>query len=238
MCVCVWGGGGGQKVLSRRAALLCGATLVRPGSRQRPEPPLPACLPPFPTLQKWSYSGGQTAERRSARARTLAVWIREQILQLGPTYIKIGQVGRRPGGSGRCGCTDREAGARGKAWSGRGSAQGGGVADTARHQMPCVVPCCCLQLFSTRSDLFPPEFTEELSKLQVGDGGPAGGASGCGAPGVRSGWGRAGLRLEWHASLAHADYVTNSTPPCLPARDPCPRVRSTGPRARVQRGQG
>ncbi|PSC67309.1 putative aarF domain-containing kinase chloroplastic [Micractinium conductrix] len=62
--------------------------------------------------QKWSYSGGQTAERRSARARTLAVWIREQILQLGPTYIKIGQ------------------------------------------------------LFSTRSDLFPPEFTEELSKLQ------------------------------------------------------------------------
>ena len=42
----------------------------------------------------------------------MAVWIRESILQLGPTFIKIGQ------------------------------------------------------LFSTRSDLFPAEFVEELSKLQ------------------------------------------------------------------------
>lgn len=62
--------------------------------------------------QAWSYPGGMTPERKSARARVLAVWIRERILQLGPTYIKLGQ------------------------------------------------------LFSTRSDLFPPEFTEELSKLQ------------------------------------------------------------------------
>lgn len=62
--------------------------------------------------QKWSYPGGMTPEAKSGRARTLAVWIRERILQLGPTYIKLGQ------------------------------------------------------LFSTRSDLFPPEFTEELSKLQ------------------------------------------------------------------------
>jgi predicted unusual protein kinase regulating ubiquinone biosynthesis (AarF/ABC1/UbiB family) len=62
--------------------------------------------------QKWSYPGGQTAEKRGARARTLAIWIRERILQLGPTFIKLGQ------------------------------------------------------LFSTRSDLFPAEFVEELSKLQ------------------------------------------------------------------------
>jgi predicted unusual protein kinase regulating ubiquinone biosynthesis (AarF/ABC1/UbiB family) len=44
--------------------------------------------------------------------RSLAVWLRERILDLGPTFIKLGQ------------------------------------------------------LFSTRSDLFPVEFTEELSKLQ------------------------------------------------------------------------
>jgi hypothetical protein len=62
--------------------------------------------------QKWSYPGGQTPEKRGARARTLAIWIRERILQLGPTFIKLGQ------------------------------------------------------LFSTRSDLFPAEFVEELSKLQ------------------------------------------------------------------------
>ena len=62
--------------------------------------------------QKWSYPGGQTDAKRGQRARTLAIWIRERILQLGPTFIKIGQ------------------------------------------------------LFSTRSDLFPAEFVEELSKLQ------------------------------------------------------------------------
>ena len=63
--------------------------------------------------QPWSYGpGGMTDEKKSARARSMAVWIRESILQLGPTFIKIGQ------------------------------------------------------LFSTRSDLFPAEFVEELSKLQ------------------------------------------------------------------------
>ena len=62
--------------------------------------------------QKWSYPGGMTDEKKAARARTLAIWIRESILQLGPTFIKLGQ------------------------------------------------------LFSTRSDLFPAEFVEELSKLQ------------------------------------------------------------------------
>ena len=63
--------------------------------------------------QAWSYPGGQTAEKKAARGRRLAVWIRESLLQLGPTFIKLGQ------------------------------------------------------LFSTRSDLFPPEFTQELSKLQA-----------------------------------------------------------------------
>jgi predicted unusual protein kinase regulating ubiquinone biosynthesis (AarF/ABC1/UbiB family) len=62
--------------------------------------------------QPLSYIGGFTEEKKSARARSLAIWIRESILQLGPTFIKIGQ------------------------------------------------------LFSTRSDLFPAEFVEELSKLQ------------------------------------------------------------------------
>jgi predicted unusual protein kinase regulating ubiquinone biosynthesis (AarF/ABC1/UbiB family) len=62
--------------------------------------------------QKWSYPGGETPARRAVRARALAVWIRESLLQLGPTFIKLGQ------------------------------------------------------LFSTRSDLFPAEFVEELSKLQ------------------------------------------------------------------------
>ena len=50
---------------------------------------------------------------QKARRRSLAVWVRERILQLGPTFIKLGQ------------------------------------------------------LSSTRSDLFPAEIVEELSKLQV-----------------------------------------------------------------------
>lgn len=29
-----------------------------------------------------------TDEKRAARTRRLAVWVREQILQLGPTFIK------------------------------------------------------------------------------------------------------------------------------------------------------
>lgn len=62
--------------------------------------------------QAWSYPGGMTPEKKAERGRALAVWIRETILQLGPTFIKLGQ------------------------------------------------------LFSTRSDLFPAEFTQELSKLQ------------------------------------------------------------------------
>jgi len=60
----------------------------------------------------WTYWGGMTDEKRTRRRRRLAVWIRETLLDLGPTFIKVGQ------------------------------------------------------LFSTRADLFPVEYVEELSKLQ------------------------------------------------------------------------
>ncbi|EIE27253.1 ABC1-domain-containing protein [Coccomyxa subellipsoidea C-169] len=62
--------------------------------------------------QAWSYPGGMTPEKKSAAQRRLAAWTRENLLALGPTFIKLGQ------------------------------------------------------LFSTRSDLFPAEVTEELSLLQ------------------------------------------------------------------------
>lgn len=61
----------------------------------------------------WSYGGGViTPEKQAQRRRQLAGWIRETLLDLGPTFIKVGQ------------------------------------------------------LFSTRADIFPIEFVEELSKLQ------------------------------------------------------------------------
>jgi predicted unusual protein kinase regulating ubiquinone biosynthesis (AarF/ABC1/UbiB family) len=60
----------------------------------------------------WSYPGGITEEKRAARRKRQAIWIRETFLDLGPTFIKVGQ------------------------------------------------------LFSTRADLFPSEYVEELSKLQ------------------------------------------------------------------------
>jgi predicted unusual protein kinase regulating ubiquinone biosynthesis (AarF/ABC1/UbiB family) len=62
--------------------------------------------------QKWTYSGGYSDEKLAARRKIQAVWIRESLLELGPTFIKVGQ------------------------------------------------------LFSTRADLFPTEYVEELSKLQ------------------------------------------------------------------------
>jgi predicted unusual protein kinase regulating ubiquinone biosynthesis (AarF/ABC1/UbiB family) len=62
--------------------------------------------------KKWTYANGYTEEKRAARRRLQAVWIRENLLELGPTFIKVGQ------------------------------------------------------LFSTRADLFPSEYVEELSKLQ------------------------------------------------------------------------
>lgn len=62
--------------------------------------------------KKWSYRGGFTEEKKNARRRAQAIWVRETFLELGPTFIKVGQ------------------------------------------------------LFSTRADLFPIEYVEELSKLQ------------------------------------------------------------------------
>jgi len=62
--------------------------------------------------KKWSYQGGYTEEKLQARRKIQAAWIRESLLELGPTFIKVGQ------------------------------------------------------LFSTRADLFPVEYVEELSKLQ------------------------------------------------------------------------
>lgn len=62
--------------------------------------------------KKWSYKGGYTEEQIAQRRKAQAAWIRESLLELGPTFIKAGQ------------------------------------------------------LFSTRADLFPAEYVEELSKLQ------------------------------------------------------------------------
>ena len=62
--------------------------------------------------KKWTYSGGYTPEKLVDRRKIQAAWIRESLLELGPTFIKVGQ------------------------------------------------------LFSTRADLFPIEYVEELSKLQ------------------------------------------------------------------------
>lgn len=60
----------------------------------------------------WSYAGEMNEAAIAERRRSLASWIRESFLDLGPTFIKVGQ------------------------------------------------------LFSTRADLFPVEYVEELSKLQ------------------------------------------------------------------------
>ncbi len=62
--------------------------------------------------QRWSYRGGETDAKKSARRRSQAIWVRETLLNLGPTFIKVGQF------------------------------------------------------FSSRADLFPTEYVEELSKLQ------------------------------------------------------------------------
>jgi predicted unusual protein kinase regulating ubiquinone biosynthesis (AarF/ABC1/UbiB family) len=62
--------------------------------------------------KSWSYSGGVTEAKQAARRKSQAVWIRNTLLDLGPTFIKVGQ------------------------------------------------------LFSTRADIFPSEYVEELAKLQ------------------------------------------------------------------------
>ncbi|KAK1316991.1 putative aarF domain-containing protein kinase [Acorus calamus] len=61
---------------------------------------------------KWAYIDGFTEDKQKTRRQRTASWLRECVLQLGPTFIKLGQ------------------------------------------------------LSSTRSDLFPKEFVEELAKLQ------------------------------------------------------------------------
>ncbi|MBH8554530.1 AarF/ABC1/UbiB kinase family protein [Nostocaceae cyanobacterium CENA357] len=62
--------------------------------------------------KSWSYPGGVTEAKQAARRKAQAVWIRTTLLDLGPTFIKVGQ------------------------------------------------------LFSTRADIFPSEYVEELAKLQ------------------------------------------------------------------------
>ncbi|KZV32824.1 hypothetical protein F511_24070 [Dorcoceras hygrometricum] len=61
---------------------------------------------------KWTYIRGFTEDKQASRRRRTASWLRESVLQLGPTFIKLGQ------------------------------------------------------LSSTRSDLLPKEFVDELAKLQ------------------------------------------------------------------------
>ncbi|KAK4781969.1 hypothetical protein SAY86_016071 [Trapa natans] len=61
---------------------------------------------------KWTYVGNFSDEHQKRRRRETAKWLRERVLQLGPTFIKLGQQS------------------------------------------------------STRSDLFPREFVDELAKLQ------------------------------------------------------------------------
>ena len=40
---------------------------------------------------KWTYKGGYTEEKRTARLERLAKWLRLGLLRLGPTFIKVGQ---------------------------------------------------------------------------------------------------------------------------------------------------
>jgi len=42
--------------------------------------------------KKWSYIGGKTEAKVKKRTRRRAIWLRESMLQLGPTFIKVGQL--------------------------------------------------------------------------------------------------------------------------------------------------
>ncbi|KAK3129332.1 hypothetical protein QOZ80_6BG0477900 [Eleusine coracana subsp. coracana] len=41
---------------------------------------------------KWAYAGGFSEEKQKIRRGKTAAWLREQVLQLGPTFIKLGQL--------------------------------------------------------------------------------------------------------------------------------------------------
>ncbi|KAK4798662.1 hypothetical protein SAY86_030988 [Trapa natans] len=41
--------------------------------------------------QKFSYRGGMTEEKKAQRRKDLAKWLKENLLRLGPTFIKLGQ---------------------------------------------------------------------------------------------------------------------------------------------------
>jgi predicted unusual protein kinase regulating ubiquinone biosynthesis (AarF/ABC1/UbiB family) len=42
--------------------------------------------------KSWSYSGGATETKKAARRKAQAIWIRCTLLDLGPTFIKVGQL--------------------------------------------------------------------------------------------------------------------------------------------------
>lgn len=42
---------------------------------------------------KWAYLGGFAEERQNSRRQKTASWLRECVLQLGPTFIKLGRQG-------------------------------------------------------------------------------------------------------------------------------------------------
>jgi len=67
----------------------------------------------FYLTQKIIFTGGMTEEKKILRRKTLAKWLKESILRLGPTFIKVGQQ------------------------------------------------------FSTRVDILPQEYVDQLSELQV-----------------------------------------------------------------------
>jgi predicted unusual protein kinase regulating ubiquinone biosynthesis (AarF/ABC1/UbiB family) len=42
--------------------------------------------------KKWTYPGGYSDEKRRIRRQKQAAWVRESFLELGPTFIKVGQL--------------------------------------------------------------------------------------------------------------------------------------------------
>ena len=92
---------------------------------------------------KWTYAfvGGFSEEKKKARLVAQAVWLREGLLRLGPTFIKV--------------CPPRaHASPASAAW-----------ADAWRRA--CACPRLQIgQQFSTRVDVLSPELIKELEKLQ------------------------------------------------------------------------